>query len=151
MKYVQVKNGVVVRRIHDTEPTRWDEDNYCFARKLSPERATALGVFKLKIITPPYFDAATQKRFEGSPACVDGVWTQVYVVEDMTLDEAAERRGEWAARARALRDHLLAGTDWMAAGDRVIAPAWRAYRQALRDISAQPGFPYTINWPVRPE
>jgi hypothetical protein len=28
---------------------------------------------------------------------------------------------------------------------------WTAYKQALRDVPAQEGFPYTVNWPVMPE
>lgn len=29
--------------------------------------------------------------------------------------------------------------------------AWRAYRQALLDVPQQPGFPYNIQWPTKPE
>ncbi len=28
--------------------------------------------------------------------------------------------------------------------------AWRAYRQALRDVPQQAGFPASINWPTAP-
>ena len=29
--------------------------------------------------------------------------------------------------------------------------AWATYRQALRDVTAQDGFPWTITWPAQPE
>lgn len=32
-----------------------------------------------------------------------------------------------------------------------ITREWEAYKQALRDVPAQEGFPYIINWPVRPD
>lgn len=150
MRYVQARNGVFERHVMDTEPTQWDENNYCFARNLSPDRAAMLGVHKLKIVTPPYFDIATQKRVEKDAVLIDGQWTQVYAVEDMTAEEAQTRYDEWAAKARSLRDIWLAETDWTALSDNTLTPEMAAYRQALRDITDQEGFPYEVIWPVKP-
>lgn len=60
--------------------------------------------------------------------------------------------GEVAARVRTERDHLLLSSDWTQVPD---APAetkteWAAYRQELRDVTEQIGFPFSINWPVAP-
>jgi hypothetical protein len=58
---------------------------------------------------------------------------------------------ELALNARIERDNLLAATDWTAMSD---APtqetAMTTYRQALRDITSQSGWPTTINWPTAP-
>jgi hypothetical protein len=54
-----------------------------------------------------------------------------------------------ATQVRAQRDALLSGSDHMALADR-ITDAWRTYRQALRDVPAQSGFPTNVNWPVEP-
>jgi|LakMenEpi03Aug12_release.lakeMendotaPanAssembly.Ray.scaffolds.fasta_scaffold1466475_1 hypothetical protein len=58
---------------------------------------------------------------------------------------------EKAAEVRAQRNTLLAECDWTqladAPGDKA---AWATYRQELRDISTQPGFPWTVDWPVAP-
>lgn len=59
-----------------------------------------------------------------------------------------------AKSVRASRDTLLAECDWVAikafeTGIPVSAQ-WAAYRQALRDLPQQAGFPTTINWPVKP-
>lgn len=61
---------------------------------------------------------------------------------------------ELAAAARAKRDAKLAACDWVVTkavetGEDVPA-AWKTYRQALRDITSQTGFPKTINWPEVP-
>jgi len=53
------------------------------------------------------------------------------------------------AEVRAERDALLAASDTMALADR-ITDAWRTYRQALRDVPDQSGFPTNITWPVKP-
>ena len=154
MRYVQARGGVFERHVHDVEPTEWDENNYCYARRLDPERAAMLGVHKLKIVTPPYFDPATQKRVERDAILVDGVWTQVYAVEELTTEEAEARYNEWATKARSLRDGLLADTDWWvtkaAEVGEPLSEDKHNYRQALRDIPNQEGFPYNIEWPVKP-
>lgn len=56
------------------------------------------------------------------------------------------------ARARAERDRLLAASDWTQISDAPVNKAmWAEYRQALRDITRQPGFPDAITWPSKPE
>lgn len=57
-----------------------------------------------------------------------------------------------AAAVRAERDRLLAASDWTQVKDAPVdQAAWAAYRQALRDISQQSGFPETVTWPSKPE
>jgi hypothetical protein len=53
---------------------------------------------------------------------------------------------------RSRRNDLLAATDWTHAADspQATKDKWAAYRQALRDIPQQPGFPDNINWPTQP-
>lgn len=59
-----------------------------------------------------------------------------------------------AADARARRDALLAACDWTQSPDSPLTvaqrSAWAAYRQTLRDVPEQAGFPDTIDWPVSP-
>ena len=52
--------------------------------------------------------------------------------------------------ARGARDSLLADTDWWSASDLTMTAEQTAYRQALRDISSQDGFPTNITWPTKP-
>lgn len=53
--------------------------------------------------------------------------------------------------ARTARNQLLAYTDWWATSDRTMTAEQTAYRQALRDITSQAGFPTNITWPTKPE
>ena len=59
-----------------------------------------------------------------------------------------------AASARQKRDRLIAATDYLVTPDYPISDDRLAkikiYRQALRDIPEQPGFPRTITWPEKP-
>ena len=57
-----------------------------------------------------------------------------------------------AAEARTQRNGLLAASDWTQVADAPVdQAAWANYRQALRDITGQAGFPTSIAWPVAPE
>ena len=102
----------------------------------------------------------------------NGNWVQAYVERDMFSDytdedgtahtkaeqeEAytARKDAEAATAARATRDGLIASCDWMAIkafeGGTTVSTEWATYRQALRDVSAQEGFPNNITWPEKPE
>jgi len=50
---------------------------------------------------------------------------------------------------RDYRNHLLALSDSHVWPDHV-PDDWRTYRQALRDIPTQAGFPENVTWPVEP-
>ena len=54
-----------------------------------------------------------------------------------------------ATQVRAQREKLLAASDSMALADR-ITDEWRTYRQSLRDVPAQSGFPTNVTWPTEP-
>ena len=58
-----------------------------------------------------------------------------------------------AEEARQERNSLLAESDWSVLPDAPVADeqAWKDYRQALRDVPQQNGFPTDIDWPVKPE
>lgn len=60
----------------------------------------------------------------------------------------AERLESLANTVRAKRDALLRECDYMAMPDYPSPPnGLLGYRQALRDITEQPGFPHSIQWP----
>ncbi len=59
-----------------------------------------------------------------------------------------------AQAVRDKRDKLLSDTDWTQTDDASLSSedkgSVRKYRQALRDITAQSGFPQEIKWPDKP-
>jgi len=70
-------------------------------------------------------------------------WLVGYTAEDKPQDQA-----EQAICNK--RDKLLAETDWMALSDVTMSTEMQSYRQALRDITGQAGFPYSVTWPTKP-
>lgn len=57
------------------------------------------------------------------------------------------------SQERSKRNQLLIQSDWSQLPDvpEEIKSKWAEYRQKLRDIPDQEGFPYDIKWPVKPD
>lgn len=74
-------------------------------------------------------------------------WSQLKTAEQ----REEERLQGLADAARSERDRLLAACDWTQVSDAPVnASAWATYRQALRDVPGQVGFPEVIVWPEVP-
>ena len=88
---------------------------------------------------PPIFSAEYQR------------WTQVWRVRDMTAEEVQQQNDSKALEIRTERNQKLSESDWTQLADAQIDKAiWATYRQALRDVPSQAGFPWTITWPEAP-
>lgn len=60
-------------------------------------------------------------------------------------------RTQAAAQVRAERDRLISACDWTVLSDaKTDKQAWTVYRQSLRDVPEQEGFPYDVIWPEPP-
>lgn len=79
---------------------------------------------------------------------LDGL--EVQITEDELAEIRATTPEHKASSERYKRDFLLAETDWWAVADRTMTQAEIDYRQALRDVPAQAGFPENITWPTKP-
>jgi len=75
-----------------------------------------------------------------------------WVVETIPVVEPAPEPEPIAPEVlvRGERNAKLSACDWMACSDVTMSDEWRTYRQALRDIPLQEGFPNTIVWPSQP-
>ena len=63
----------------------------------------------------------------------------------------AMKDAEQAASVRTQRGEKLKASDWTQVADAPVdQAAWAAHRQALRDVTSQPGFPWVIDWPEMP-
>lgn len=103
-------------------------------------------------------------QFAGIEQQSDGGWYTKYIVGPVFTDNeegtAAEQEvaykarkdAEQAANVRADRDQRLAKSDWTQVADAPVdKQAWATYRQALRDVPSQAGFPWNVQWPAQPE
>lgn len=153
MRYVQANENTFIRHLIDKgDPIVFSENHNVRPSKLTPDEAATLGVFKLKLVTPPPYNPLTQTRTDVDAVLVDGVWTQAWQVNELSEDEILQRNTMQANAVREARNTKLVESDWTQVADvSVNKEAWATYRQALRDVSGQEGFPWTITWPTQPE
>jgi len=130
-------------------------DQYGFDPVLEGPQATT---------TPPYqysqragiqnVDGVWYTKYIAGPVFTDRAATETEVAQTAAEQEAAYKAmkdAEQATSVRASRKTKLAECDWTQLADAPVDKAvWAIYRQALRDVTIQAGFPWTIEWPVAP-
>jgi hypothetical protein len=97
----------------------------------------------------PDYNRNTQKIVERTPVQDSGRWKQAWDVVSLSVDEQQKIRDARATAVRKQRDALLTQSDWTQLPDAPVdRTKWAAYRQALRDLPSQSGFPFDIAWPA---
>lgn len=97
-----------------------------------------------------------EKRIEVTPVLNEnnGIYYQNWQVIEMNDEEKAEQDTLQSIHMRRLRNNKLFECDYILMPDIVIDQEIRQqyieYRQQLRDITSQPGFPWEVEWPVKP-
>lgn len=82
---------------------------------------------------------------------INGQWFTKYSVVDLTDEQKAAKDADQAKAIRDDRNKRLAECDWTQLADAPVdKTAWASYRQELRDISKQTGFPWEVTWPTAP-
>ena len=94
---------------------------------------------------------------------IDGKWYTKYILGPIFVDneeataaeqEAAYKAAKDAEQAKSIREQRnqkLKDCDWTQVADAPVdKAAWAVYRQALRDVTSQEGFPWTVTWPEAP-
>ena len=83
---------------------------------------------------------------------IDGKWYTKYSVADMDDEAKTAKDAEQAKSVRTTRDEKLKDSDWTQVADAPVdKTVWATYRQELRDLTKQSGFPWDITWPTQPE
>ena len=149
--FALIENGSVTQYPYSVTDLKKAKPNVSFPRQPSDELLKQHGMERVFFATPPEL-TDTQALVEGTPVIADDRWTQVWSVREMTEDEISSRNEGQAASVRLERNALLTSSDWTQVADAPVDKTlWAAYRQALRDISTQDGFPWSVQWPTQPE
>lgn len=155
----ELTNQGEVRRMHSNTslPRVWNAD-VCAELGIDPVLAAP---------KPEPSAAYKQVGRNGAVQDANSNWVEAYIETDMFADtiEAgvtttkAEHETAYQARLdadkaiqiRTQRNELLDETQWTASSDLTMTSEMNTYRQALRDVPQQDGFPNDITWPEAPE
>ena len=122
---------------------RRDNPQVSFPATIPAATLAEYDVYEVTATQQPAYDGDTHTAAQ-AVELVDGVWTQVWTVEPLPQEQVE-------ANMRSIRGSKLAESDWTQVADAPVdKEAWAAYRQALRDVPSQPGFPYSVIWPEEP-
>lgn len=93
-----------------------------------------------------------EKTIESTPVKNEfGVFIQSWNVVEMTNEEKSDVDSWKANMVRKERNYKLMECDWTQISDSPVdSSAWIEYRNALRNIPAQDGFPWDVDWPTKP-
>ena len=121
-------------------------------RDLYPNTSGPLdGLYDVVFEGPQAQATRYQHAYRDGVEQIDGKWYTKYSVVEMGNESKAAVD---AAHTQAMRDNrkqALSASDWTQLADAPVDKvAWATYRQSLRDITLQTGFPWTIDWPVAP-
>lgn len=147
MTYARIEEGAVVAYPVFEEEIRRLFPNTSFPVPFEPPT----GYVAVEDVPQPQVDH-TKIVTEGDPTLTAGKWKRTWVIEDAPAPVLAERTQAQAKRVRAERNARLSRCDWTQLADitDTVRAEYLVYRQALRDLPRQLGFPWTIEWPTEP-
>lgn len=128
-----------------------DHPNVSFPLPLTDEIIASYGVYEVKPTPQPNYDQANEYVVEADPvSTVDG-WRQAWIVKPLDPEQKQQIFAEKVDSVRFDRNKRLAECDWTQLPDAPVDHAtWATYRQELRDVTSQVGFPWNVIWPVKP-
>lgn len=149
-------NNAIKKFPYSITELRKDNPQTSFPEKITSDTLKGFNVFKVKEQPAPNYDDLTHDRNHGGIKFENGEWKENWVITEASAAEKAARLAarevSLAVAAREQRNQLLVESDWTQLSDTPgqIKAAYVQYRQALRDLPTQPGFPGSINWPQKP-
>jgi hypothetical protein len=125
--------------------------NTSFPSQWTPALVEELGldpVFETPAPTVTRYQTAYK---DGTEQDSKGNWVWKWSISEMDDEAKAAKDAAQATAVRANRDRRLADSDWTQVADAPVdQAAWATYRQELRALPEQTGFPWDITWPVKP-
>tara|TARA_R110000796_G_scaffold131618_1_gene247138 strand:- start:13 stop:468 length:456 start_codon:yes stop_codon:yes gene_type:complete len=150
MAYVKVANGASEN--YSLRKLRSDNPNISFPKDVPTSVLEEFNVYELTFEAQPDFDPDTQVAYENeTPVLEKGKWLRKWTVVDKTSEELSSEVDLKISGTRDERNLLLSNSDWTQVDDSPVdKSSWATYRQALRDVPTQAGFPTDVTWPVEP-
>lgn len=147
MNYCYVENNTIVEGPRGL-PRSWR--NISGLDMMDADGLRAIGWFPVRLD-----EGAVDEKFVGSMFIIHtNEVVEMKLWSKYTADEKAEMDRQAASAIRAERNTKLSECDWTQLNDTPLdntaKVAWTTYRQALRDIPSQSGFPHNVVWPVKP-
>lgn len=144
--FVKLTNGKPSKFPYTLGEFRRDNPNTSFPKVISDETLAEFSVYRVSPTSPPQIDNRTHYVTQWVEL-VNGTWLQTWNIQQLDEEQAA-------ANVRSYRDRLLQESDWTQLADSPLNAdakmAWALYRETLRMVPQQAGFPWDVQWPPVP-
>ena len=145
--YVLIQDGKVRKYPYSISLLKQDNPGTSFPQNISDELLESYGVFKVVPTPVPPYNKKTESIVRNLEQ-LNGTWVETWSVE--LIDEESA-----ATNIRGYRTKLLKESDWTQLVDSPLNAdtklAWALYRETLRMIPQQAGFPWNVTWPPQPQ
>lgn len=145
--HLKLTNGLPAK--YTLGDLRRDNPQTSFPERIPETMLASYDVYPYTRPPVPNYDSLAHRLADSAFSQDDaGKWSLGYAVEQLPPEQAE-------SNVRSRRDMLLSQSDWVVIVNTEkgtpIPAEWELYRQALRDVTGQSGFPYTVIWPTKPE
>ena len=148
--YVKAPNQQVETFPYSLGLLRKDNPNTSFPKNPSDSLLAEWDVFPVTVGDQPAHASNEIAERDPEPTLINDSWVLGWTVRAMTQAEI----DSLADSVRELRNKKLSACDWTQLADSPLDATKKAeyetYRQALRDVTSQAGFPTDVTWPVEP-
>ena len=148
--YVKTSNQQVETFPYSIGLLRKDNPNTSFPKNPSDEMLAEWDVYPVTLAEMPPCTHEQVAQQNSEPTLQNGSWVLEWTIRNKTQKELDFE----AAEIRSTRNIKLSNSDWTQLTDAPLTAdqktAWANYRQELRDITKQAGFPTNVTWPVEP-
>lgn len=146
MLYIKTdENFNIVKFPYSISEFKRDNPETSWPETIDPMTLAEHRVYPVYQNIQPEYDANTEYLSLLQPSMdINGVWSTHWQVQRIPEEEVA-------AVHKAHRNSLLQNSDYTQLPDTPVDKvSWATYRQALRDVTKQSGWPYQIEWPIPP-
>lgn len=152
--YALIQQGNVVKWPYSLADMLTDNPSVSFAFPMSESDLNEWGVYTVEEVPEPTVDDNFERVEQVAPKLVNEKWTQQWDVIPLSEKDQEIKWYQQKGKVREDRGRRLAECDWTQLPDAPLSAdqkeTWVVYRQALRDITEQAGFPFNVTWPNRP-
>lgn len=133
---------------YSIEQLRRENPETSFPDHPSDQLLAQWGLYSVKQLPRPSYNSETHYLKQSEFYQLDGNWQVHFGVEPLPRAQVEEAM-------RSKRNRLLSESDWVVScayeEQNPVPDPWKDYRQKLRDITTQQGFPFDLIWPTKPE
>lgn len=150
--YIKHDGSQIIQFPYTVADLKTDNASVSFPRKITEEVLARYGVSRIHVLDPAEHDETTHyATLNDAPTFENNQWVLGWNIVAKSQEQIDEEWSNKCASVRNARNELLKQSDWTQMPDVTLtesqSTAWRTYRQALRDVPSQAGFPNSVEWP----